>query len=244
MSGVVLECEPDDLLEGTELVDEPTPIVTTGSVTKPLFPEPPADIHSINGTKDVIAAVEYEDMARRVLHGDRNQEIAAALNLSTQAVARRMRDPRFIAILVRAKDELYQNIDNTMRNERIAPILRQNAQAIRAQTLQAEILTMLGEKVADRTIGAKQTDTAVKLAFGILDRADVGVSEKRDRSDVGAGVNVNINLTARQVDAAREGLNAADLNLSHITDGFDSQMMTGDDAIDVEPIPTSVLDAD
>lgn len=145
----------------------------------------------------VVRNARYEDIARRLLQGQKASEIAPAHNLSTRRIEQILRDQEFATIYARVADELWRDVDSIIRNEKVSHAIRQNALAARGMTLLADIIDDIDDHVrtAERT-SASKLDVGVKAARAAIEPTrDRGSARSDDNR-----VQINVAVGAPQAD--------------------------------------------
>lgn len=138
----------------------------------------------------MVRQARFEDIARRVVLGQNVPEIAAAHGLGTQRLRELMRDPECVREYLRVKAEVYADMDKVLFDERMAPLLRARAQAVRAQTLLSSVMQEVQQRIDAGSATPSAMKVGVDAAFGMIDRAGGELAMKR-----GASVAVNVGVT-------------------------------------------------
>jgi hypothetical protein len=196
----------------------------------PAEPALPNDLPSRAFVADsIVRDARYEDVARRVIMGQDQTEIAADLAISTRTVRRMLTDPQMGDIYRRVHEEFYADLDKIIRDEKIEPLRRAHAQAIRAQTVVSEIIDEVRNRIVGGTAKATDLKVGADTAFGIIDRA------KGDLSAVASArtsVHVRFDMTGDKKNLLRETIREAGIDLRDLG------------IIDAEIIPTKETDDD
>jgi hypothetical protein len=165
-------------------------------------------------SRDLIDQARFEDIARRLLMQQPPRAIAKAHNLSERQLRRVLRLPAMIDVFEKAKESVFTNLDDLIKDEKASPLLRARAQTIRAQTLLGEIMGEVKHRIQGG--GARSSDLKVGMetAFGVIDRSKTELGT----ATVGGGTSIELNLSLQQGtaqvfgDAVREsGIDLSDV---------------------------------
>jgi hypothetical protein len=164
------------------LEDANNPAISVKELTARVDPLAFEGMHLVNDAR-------YEDIARRLWMQQSVAEIAEAHGVSDRRMRIILREPGMVTAYLRVKAELFANLDNTLFDERAAPLLRARVQAIRAQTLLSEVVEEIRTRLNEGKASATAMKVGVDAAFGIIDRSGGELALRR-----GGGATVNVNV--------------------------------------------------
>lgn len=119
----------------------------------------------------LVDLAKYEDIARRLIMGETQAEIAQDINYSERHLRRMLHRPDFVEVYQKVSASFYKDMDKVMLNEKLRPIHRAQAMEVRSLTLLANIQAEVQRKIDQGD--ARSTDLKVgsDTAFGIIDRS-------------------------------------------------------------------------
>lgn len=224
---------PDDLRSAAKAVSDtrllpPSPAEVAGTtygqpVSVPAAQESmpvPGDPGSgKGGTLLPVDYARYHDIARRLILQQTVAEIAADYGLTDRQIRRLLKKPEMLRIYRQVHDEMMSNLDALIKDEKVAPLLRARAQAVRMQTVLQEIVDCVQERVHDGRAKATEMKVAADVAFGLIDRAKIDISTQ---GPGGGGnttqVNVALNVTGDGKRLIHETIHESGLDLSDVID--------------------------
>lgn len=154
----------------------------------------------------------FEDIARRVLMGQKVDEIAEDLGYTGRHIRRLLHDPRLQSAYRKISEEFYSDFDRILRDEKMRPLQRAQAQAIRAQTLLTEVMETVRERIADGNAKATELKVGVDAAFGIIDRSKGELGTQSNRSTT----NVQFQIGTDRTSMIKATIQEAGLDLSDL----------------------------
>ncbi len=172
----------------------------------------------------VVKQARWSEIARRVLCQEKREHIAAEVGLSVGALTNLLNDPDFVSLYVQVQAEFYAELDKHIKDEKLAPALRAQAQAVRAQTLMGEVMEEIRERIKAGKASGTVLKTAVDLSTAILDRSPVFdqvrvQQQKKVFVEKAPSPAVNINIGSGAVGQA---LKEAGIDLSDVIDVTDA----------------------
>lgn len=189
----------------------------------PTDPQPPTtDLTTANDapaamnlTVDTYA--RYHDIARRLIMQQTPAEIAAVYGMSVRQMRRVVRKPEMLQIFRQVHDEMMGDLDKLIKDEKISPLLRARAQAIRMQTVLQEVVDEVQSRIKEGRAKATEMKVAADVAFGIIDRAKSELSTVQAKGG-GGGVNVSLSISGDNKKILAQTIDESGLDLSDITD--------------------------
>lgn len=178
--------------------------------------------------------IRYEDIARQLLMQIPPADIASNLGMDGSMLGRILKRPAFLETFERVKHAIYMDVDATIMEERLNPLLRARSQAIRAQTTLAEVLEECRTKIANGDAKAMVLKVAAETAFGIIDRSGTELA----RRPVGVGgppANVTFNFNAGTPEAMKAVIAESGVDLSDLMPS-----LTEEDVLDGEVVAPAV----
>lgn len=193
------------------------PVVLAASLPSPspvaADPEP---IPQVRG-HEIVNHAKYEDISRRLIMGSKAIEVAADIGMSDRNLRRVMIRPEFIEIYHKVAESFYADLDKVMKDEKIRPLLRAQAQAVRAQTLLYEIQEEVRTRIKDGTARSTDLKVGADTAFGVIDR-----SKNELTPDGAANIAIQLNINTDKRRLLREvteesGVDLSDLGIIDVT---------------------------
>jgi hypothetical protein len=173
-------------------------------------PKVPGEVND----SSLVETARYEEIARKLIMGQKASEIASDLGLSDRHVRRLLQRPEMEAIYRRVATEFYGDIDQVIKDEKLRPLIRAQAQAIRAQTLVTEVMDEVRDRITDGRAKATDLKVGADVAFGIMDRAKGDLSIAHGAG--GGPINVEFNIGGARRALLRETIEEAGLDLSDL----------------------------
>lgn len=201
-----------------EIVEEP-------EVSPPLASPAPKELPP--GGRELVDSARYADIAHRLLMGQKGVEIAADLGMSDRHLRRILHRPDFREHYMKVHSEFYSDLSEVIRNEKLQPLVRAQAQAIRAQTLVTEVMEEVQSRITSGMAKATDLKVGVDAAFGIMDRSKGDLSATPSAV---AGVQVNFNVSDGNKRVLAETIEESGIDLSDIIDVVPSEETNPDDA--------------
>jgi len=148
----------------------------------------------------------------------RASEIAERVGCTLRNIQYIVKDPRFQAIYEETWNKLREDVLETAKDEKVAPIMRDALLGVRARTLLAETIEELRDRIADGGAPGTTLKYAVEAAVAAIDR-EPGARD-RARGGSGAGTQVNVwNVSPEQARATVEALDEAGIDVGDIMEG-------------------------
>lgn len=111
---------------------------------------------------DVLDDANIHDLALMVLEGVRNRrELAMRCGVGEATVKRLMATQRFQNVYEQRREEFYGDLGKVMRDERATPLLRRRALVQRADTLLANILDTIQDRIEEGTVALRKDGSVV-----------------------------------------------------------------------------------
>ena len=170
----------------------------------------------------------HHDIARKLIMQQSLAEIAADYAMSARQMRRIVKRPGFLKIYRQVHTEMMSDLDSLIKDEKVTPLLRARAQAIRMQTVLQEVVDVVRDRIHDGSARATEMKVAADVAFGIIDRAKSELSNVQTKGG-GADVNVSLSISGDAKKIISDTLGESGLDLS--------------DIIDVEPVAEEDDDA-
>lgn len=174
----------------------------------------PKDSRSGHGLSD---RARYDEIARRLLLQQPIGQIASDLGISDRQIRRIMRRPEMQKVFNEVREALFSDIDKLIKDEKLAPLMRVQAQAIRAQTVLQEILDEVQVRVHGGAAKATEMKVGADIAFGIIDRSRNDLAQIQGPRGA-SGATVNIHLTQEKTALLKDVVAESGVDLSDIID--------------------------
>ena len=159
----------------------------------------------------LVDLAKYEDIARRLIMGEKPGEISADFNYSERHFRRILHRPDFIEVYSKVSEAFYKDMDKVMLNEKLRPIHRAQAMEVRSLTLLANIQAEVQRKINDGDARSTDLKVGADTAFGIIDRS------KGELSPAGTTqITTNFILKADKKKLLREVVNEAGVDISDL----------------------------
>lgn len=170
---------------------------------------------------DPMLDVTYRELSRLIVAGASKHDIATRLNLSISQVNRHIAAPRFRAIYIEVADQLYNDVDALIRDEKAHVTLRKTAIQTRALTILANVLDAANDHIETerRTAGNAHgvRSTILKAAVDAA-RLAVEMNEGETRRGDGYSTNININMPPAAAAVVRD--TAREIGVIDVNDIF------------------------
>lgn len=192
-------------------------------------PAPPNDPDPIPPEvgRQLVDRARHEDIARRVIMGQKSADIAADVGYTERHLRRILRLPAFVEVYERVAKTLYSNLDEVVLDEKLQPLHRVSAMANRSLTLLSEVQAEVRDRIEKGTARSTDLKVGADTAFGIIDRS------KGELSPYGSpAVAVQFNINQDKKALLRSVVEEAGVDLSDLG------------IIDVEPIEDDVAEVD
>ena len=152
---------------------------------------------------NLVKDARYQDIARRLIAGESTHEVAVAHGLTDRRTRQILGEPEMQATYEKAKEEIYGQVDEIIKDEKAAPILRAQAQEIRGRTLLGEVMEKASEVVTapGTDTNAAQIRAATGAAIAAIDR---GPSARRQEGKDQRHVHVHWEPTPEQAKIIEE----------------------------------------
>jgi len=161
---------------------------------------------------------KFHDIARRLILQQSTAEIAIDYGMSDRQIRRWLKRPEFLRIYRQVHDEMMADLDKLIKDEKVAPLLRARAQAVRMQTVLQEIVDEVQGRIKDGRARATEMKVAADVAFGLIDRAKIDLSNVPGSQGGATAVNVSLTLTGDGKRLFHETIAESGLDLSDIID--------------------------
>lgn len=207
---------PDARLPGDNAGSGPVPT----PLEQRLGPPPP-------GPVSLRMQARIDSIARQVLQCHTVEEIAAEGGIKPKRVREIIQSDEFREAYLKVREEFYDKLDEVIRNERLKPLFRAQAQAIRAQSAVTDTMELIHERVKERTAKATEMRVLMDLAFGIIDRSNNEISLSARKYEKSA-VQVNVlNVSPEHASLMQDTFEEAGIKLDDV--------LPTEDVIDVIP---------
>jgi hypothetical protein len=187
-------------------------------------PSPPSALPHPAGPA-LVERNKYEDIARMLLMGTPLTDIAVEIGKSPRTLRRILRHPTFVAVHSKVAEEFWGNLDKVLLDEKIRPLQRAQAQAVRAQTLLSETIEEVRSRIADGSAKATDLRVGVDASFGVIDRSKNEMSTAADAKRPAQINQFNIATSKRALLKAtidEAGLDLSDLDIIDVTPSDDA----------------------
>jgi len=188
---------------------------------------------------DVPTDACYHQLATLILSGvrDRN-ELGHQVGLSRTTIFAILKNPRFKEIYEKARDRVFGNLEQLIQDERVEPLLRQKAAAMRGQTLLSEVTEEVRKRIKERDPDGQPVAKAADLRVG-LDAAVAAIDRSPDtaRTHGGSSTSVNVGVFVPSAEQARvmvEAVRESGVDMSDVMDDL-MQLDPHDDPNGVAP---------
>ncbi len=169
----------------------------------------------------LVDRAKYEDISRRLVMGQKAGDIAADVGYSERQLRRILHRSEFIEVYEKVAENLNQNLDAILIDEKMRPLHRIQAGTVRAITLLHEVQEEVRERIRNGTARATDLKVGSDTAFGIIDRSKGELSPQGSPS---TAVQFNINTDKKAL--LRSVVQEAGVDISDL----------GLDVIDVTPL--------
>lgn len=159
---------------------------TEGAITRTSPPK-------VEAGESAVRDARYHDVARRLLAGSTPKEICEAHGFSRRCLRDTLNNPRFLEIYERAREGLYERLDETIKDEKAAPMLRRTALTTRSLTLLAEVMEGVREHIESGKAGNPLKATMLKVGVeAVAEVRQLNMEASRGGGGAAAGVRVNV----------------------------------------------------
>jgi hypothetical protein len=188
---------------------------------------------------DLFDRARYQDISRRMLSGQSPAQIARAYGVNPTTIRRVTRDPEFVALHEKVERDIYENVDETIKNEKLAPMLRTAAAANRGLTVLAETMEIARKHMSDYRDGMIGKVNAQLLRVGVEAATQVMVRDKDQKGEHGGHpmTAVNVLVVPERAGALlRNTLEESGLDLNDVIDGYAHRALPAAKVLDAEAL--------
>jgi len=139
------------------------------------------------------------------------------MGISGRHMRRLLKRPEMQRVFREVQVAMFEDLDKIITDEKLAPLVRAQAQSIRAQTAIHEVIEEVRGRVKGGYAKATEMKVLVDAGFGMIDRAKGELAEHSPGQSGGA-VNVQINLTSEKTNLLRDVISESGVDLTDIID--------------------------
>ncbi len=188
---------------------------------------------------DLFDRARFQDISRRMLAGQSPAQIARAYGVNPTTIRRVTRDPEFVTLHEAVERDIYENVDETIKNEKLAPMLRTAAAANRGLTVLAETMEVARKHMRAYNDGEIGKVNAQLLRVGVEAATQVMVRDKDQRGtgDGAVGTAVNILVVPERAGALlRNTIEESGVDLNDVIDGYTRKQLPPAEVLDAETV--------